>query len=58
MSRVKKSVKNATVERRVASRRMVVKINQPCSFGISGGAQHDRARGRCELTIRKNPNES
>lgn len=30
MSRVKKRVKNATVERSVATKRMVVKMNQPC----------------------------
>ena len=30
MSRVKKREKKATVERRVARRRMKVKMNQPC----------------------------
>ena len=31
MSRVKKSEKKATVERRVQKSRMVVKMNQPCN---------------------------
>lgn len=32
-SRVKKREKNATVDFRVQSRRMVVKMNQPCEMG-------------------------
>ena len=37
-SRVKNNMKKATVERKVASKRMVVKINQPCVVDMSAGA--------------------
>lgn len=54
MSRVKKRVKNATVERSVAIKRTVVKMNQPCTSQISGTTL---GTGE-ENTIRKKPKES
>ncbi len=55
MSRVKKRVKNATVERSVATKRMVVKMNQPCKSCISGKELGMVGQGN---TIRKKPKES
>ena len=54
MSRVKKSEKKATVERRVQSTSKKVKMNQPCRYceQVPGGGLGMR------LTIRYKPNSS
>ena len=61
MSRVKNRVKNATVERRVQSKRMVVNMNQPCialtscSIGENWVLYHQeetkRVVERCDGTV-------